>query len=61
MAQGGAGFNTNGETFYSPPVMMERYMEAARQILDRAIITPALSATNARQSRAIKELAVDPG
>ena len=39
---GGAGFDTNGETLYIPPLMMERYMEAAQQILDRAIVTPDL-------------------
>jgi hypothetical protein len=40
---GGEGFDTNGETLYVQPVMMERYMEAAQQILDRVIITPPLS------------------
>jgi cytochrome c553 len=39
---GGAGFDTNGETLYVPPLLMERYMEAAQQILDRAIVTPPL-------------------
>jgi cytochrome c553 len=39
---GGAGFDTNGETLYIPPLLMERYMEAAQQIVDRAIITPDL-------------------
>jgi cytochrome c553 len=42
---GGAGFDTNGETLFVPPVLMERYMEAAQQILDRAIITPPLMRT----------------
>jgi hypothetical protein len=42
---GGAGFDTNGETLYIPPVLMERYLEAAQQILDRAIITPPVSKT----------------
>ena len=37
---GGAGFDTNGETLFVPPLLMERYMEAAQQILDRAIVTP---------------------
>ena len=37
---GGAGFDTNGETLFTPPVLMERYMEAAQEILDRAIVTP---------------------
>jgi mono/diheme cytochrome c family protein len=40
---GGAGFDTNGETLYIPPILMERYMEAAQSILDRVIITPPLS------------------
>ena len=37
---GGAGFDTNGETLYVPPVLMERYLEAAQTILDRVILTP---------------------
>ncbi len=37
---GGAGFDTNGETLYLPPVLTERYMEAAQTILDRVIVTP---------------------
>ena len=42
---GGAGFDTNGETLFVPPVLTERYMEAAQQILDRVIITPPLMRT----------------
>jgi len=42
---GGEGFDTNGETLYTPPLMMERYMESAQQILDRVIITPPMSRT----------------
>ncbi len=42
---GGAGFDTNGETLYVPPVLMERYMEASQQILDRVIVTSPLSKT----------------
>jgi hypothetical protein len=41
----GAGFDTNGETLYIPPMMLERYMEAAQKILDRVIVTPVLSKT----------------
>ena len=37
---GGTGFDTNGETLFIPPMMLERYMEAAQQVLDRVIITP---------------------
>ncbi|HEY3841272.1 MAG TPA: DUF1592 domain-containing protein [Bryobacteraceae bacterium] len=40
---GGSGFDTNGETLYIPPVLMERYITAAQQILDRVIITPPLA------------------
>src|SRR5215472_5641581 len=40
---GGAGFDTNGETLYTPPMMMERYLQAAQEILDRAIVTPPLA------------------
>ncbi|HWD98724.1 MAG TPA: DUF1592 domain-containing protein, partial [Bryobacteraceae bacterium] len=42
---GGAGFDTNGETLYVPPMLMERYVEAAQQVLDRVIYTPPLSKT----------------
>lgn len=36
---GGEGFDTNGETLFLPPILMERYLEAAQQILDRVLIT----------------------
>ncbi|MBL8217027.1 MAG: DUF1592 domain-containing protein [Bryobacterales bacterium] len=39
----GAGFDTNGETLFIPPMLMERYMEAAQKILDRAIVTPPMN------------------
>ncbi len=39
---GGAGFDTNGETLFVPPMMMERYLEAAQKILDRVIVTPPM-------------------
>lgn len=39
---GGEGFNNNGETLFLPPMLMERYVEAAQAILDAAIITPRL-------------------
>jgi cytochrome c553 len=39
---GGEGFDNNGETLFLPPLLMERYLEAAQQILDRVIVTPAL-------------------
>ena len=42
---GGAGFDTNGETLYVPPLMMEQYLQAAQQILDRVIVTPPLART----------------
>lgn len=39
---GGAGFDTNGETLFIPPLLMERYLEAAQQIVERAIVSPDL-------------------
>lgn len=42
---GGAGFDTNGETLFVPPLLMERYMEAAQQIADRVIVSPKLMRT----------------
>jgi len=41
---GGEGFNNNGETLFLPPMLMERYVEAAQEILDAAIVTPAVRA-----------------
>ena len=37
---GGEGFDTNTETLFLPPMLMERYLEAAQTVLDRSIITP---------------------
>jgi mono/diheme cytochrome c family protein len=42
---GGAGFDTNGDTLYIQPLLMERYLQAAQQILDRSIVTPKLVRT----------------
>jgi cytochrome c553 len=36
---GGNGFDTNGDTLYLPPMLLERYLEAAQKVLDRVIIT----------------------
>jgi uncharacterized protein DUF1592/uncharacterized protein DUF1588/uncharacterized protein DUF1587/uncharacterized protein DUF1585/uncharacterized protein DUF1595 len=44
---GGAGFDTNGDTLYIQPMMLERYLQAAQQILDRVIVTPRLMKTYA--------------
>jgi len=40
---GGEGFDTDGETLFVPPLMTEKYMEAAQQVLNRVIVTPPLS------------------
>ncbi|HKA01029.1 MAG TPA: DUF1592 domain-containing protein [Candidatus Solibacter sp.] len=50
---GGAGFDTNGETLFTPPMLMERYLQAAQEILERAIVTPPLSRIFAPESRQI--------
>ena len=50
---GGAGFDTNGETLYTPPMLMERYLEAAQDILERVIVTPPLQRVITPESRAI--------
>jgi mono/diheme cytochrome c family protein len=44
---GGAGFDTNGETLFVPPIATERYLEAAQQILDRVIVSPPVAITQA--------------
>lgn len=40
---GGEGFNNNGETLYLPAMLMERYVAAAGEILDQAILPTPLS------------------
>jgi hypothetical protein len=42
---GGEGFNNNGETLYLPVILLERYLEAAQQILDEAVIQPPFQAS----------------
>ncbi len=42
---GGEGFDTVGETLYVAPLLMERYLQAAQQLLDRVVITPPLNRT----------------
>lgn len=39
---GGEGFDNNGETLFLPPLVMERFLETAEQIVDEAIVTPPL-------------------
>jgi hypothetical protein len=39
---GGEGFENNGETLYMPPMLMERFLEAAQQVVDAAIVSPVL-------------------
>lgn len=40
---GGAGFDTNGATLYLPPMMIERYLEAAQTVVDGAIVSPPMN------------------
>jgi hypothetical protein len=58
---GGAGFDTNGETLYTGPLLTERYLEAARQILDHAIITPPLVKTFTGAELSPTKLDIKPG
>ena len=39
---GGEGFDNNGETLFLSPMLAERYLEVARQMLDDVIVTPPL-------------------
>jgi len=41
-AEGGAGegFNNSGETLFLQPMLLERYLDAAQQIVDAAIVSP---------------------
>jgi hypothetical protein len=40
---GGEGFDNNGETLFLPPLLMERYLEAATEAIDQVIITSPLN------------------
>lgn len=40
---GGEGFENNGETLYLPPMLMERFLESAQQVVDAAIVSPVLN------------------
>ena len=42
---GGEGFDNNGETLFLQPILMERYLEVAGDLLDAAVITPRLDVT----------------
>lgn len=37
---GGEGFDNNGETLFLQPMLMERFVEAAQQIADYAVVSP---------------------
>lgn len=39
---GGEGFDNNGETLFLPPLLLERYLEAAQQVVDAAVIPPPM-------------------
>ncbi len=42
---GGEGFDNNGETLFLPPILMERYLEAAEEILDVALPSQSIKIT----------------
>ncbi|MFH5803272.1 DUF1592 domain-containing protein [Alienimonas sp. DA493] len=42
---GGEGFDNNGETLFSSPILLERYLAATAEVLDAAISTPRLNHT----------------
>ncbi len=39
----GEGFDNNGESLFLPPMLLERYLEAAQQIVDAAIVSSRLT------------------
>ncbi len=51
---GGEGFDNNGETLFLSPLLAERYLEVAQQVLRDVIITPPL-----RRTFAAKDLLPD--
>lgn len=58
---GGGGFDNNADTLYVPPLLMERYLEAAQTVADAApegrvfFVKPAKNATPTRTARTILE------
>lgn len=42
-SSGGEGFNNNGETLFLPPLLLERYLSVAGEVLDTAVISPPIS------------------
>ncbi|WP_419189193.1 DUF1592 domain-containing protein [Stieleria marina] len=49
---GGEGFDNNGETLFLPPILMERYLELAQQIIDEVIVTDPLETIYVIESKA---------
>ncbi len=47
---GGEGFDNNGETLFLPPLLIERYMEVAQQVLDHVILTEPFDVTYVTKS-----------
>ena len=41
---GGEGFDNNGETLFSSPILLERYLAATAAVLDAAVWTPRINA-----------------
>lgn len=37
---GGEGFDNNGETLFLPPLLLERYLQAATETVDEVVLTP---------------------
>ncbi len=52
---GGEGFDNHGETLFLSPLLAERYLEVADQVLDSVIVTPPLT-----HAFAAKDLLPDP-
>ncbi len=59
---GGAGFDNNSSTLFVPPILMERYLQAAGEILDRAnqdrifIVRPRTQVSRMAAARRIVEV-----
>lgn len=39
----GEGFDNNGESLFLPPMLLERYLEAAQEVVDAVVVTPRLT------------------
>ncbi|MEM1295882.1 MAG: DUF1592 domain-containing protein, partial [Verrucomicrobiota bacterium] len=51
----GEGFDNNGESLFLPPMLLERYLEAAQETVDAAVLSPRLSKIVLKKEFSLKQ------